>query len=168
MVNANLPNIDHVSLGCITLSNSTKRCLDADIAEFLLYDTILEPYDIDRVAGYLSRKYSLPWEFSTAPQITAIQPSRGPTVGGTEVSVTEFSCRAAFVCHPPSNADKHYEVSESLTLTDETHPQVTLFGSGFDAVTENVRIQLGAVNATQITYPLFDDQVKLEDSSSVG
>jgi len=88
-----MPDIDKVLLGCgpnANLSNSSDeiaRCADAEVAEFLLYDAILSLVDIDRVAGYLSRKYDLEWTFSTGPRITAISPSNGPTVGGTQVTL---------------------------------------------------------------------------------
>jgi hypothetical protein len=67
--------------------NGTKQCLDAEIAEFLLYDTMLSIADLDRVAGYLSHKYDLEWTFSTGPRITAISPSNGPTGGGSQATL---------------------------------------------------------------------------------
>lgn len=92
-VDMSMPSIDRVMMGCapnVNLTvhgNGTSRCLDAEIAEFILYDAILSLVDIDRVAAYLSRKYDLEWIFSTGPKITAISPSNGPTIGGTQVTI---------------------------------------------------------------------------------
>ena len=119
-VDTNMPDIDEVSLGCGMSMNGTATCLDAEIAEFILYDTILSMVDVDRVAGYLARKYKLEWTFSTGPSITAITPSNGPTTGGT---------------------------------------QVTLLGSYFDASTANLRIRIGAANATVLRFPVVNERV---------
>jgi hypothetical protein len=86
-IDTNMPEIDKVSLGCGSTVNSTGTCLDAEVAEFILYDTLLSMIDVDRVAGYLVRKYKLDWTFSTGPKITAIFPSNGPTTGGTQVTL---------------------------------------------------------------------------------
>ena len=86
-IDTNMPKIDKVSLGCGSTVNGTSTCLDAEVAEFILYDTLLSMVDVDRVAGYLVRKYKLDWTFSTGPKITAIAPSSGPTTGGTQVTL---------------------------------------------------------------------------------
>jgi len=86
-VDTNMPAIDEVALGCGTRANDTRQCLDAEVAEFILFDTILSMVDLDRVAGYLSRKYDLDWTFTTGPRITSISPSNGPTTGGTLVTL---------------------------------------------------------------------------------
>lgn len=94
-IDMSMPNIDRVLMGCApnvnlsasTGSSETSRCLDAEVAEFLLYDTMLSLVDMDRMAAYLSRKYDLEWTFSTGPKITAISPSNGPTTGGSQVTI---------------------------------------------------------------------------------
>ena len=86
-IDSKMPDIDHVSLGCGSNGHQTKNCLEAEVAEILMYDTLLSMLDLDRVAGYLSRKYQLEWTFSTGPRITSISPTNGPTIGGTQVTL---------------------------------------------------------------------------------
>ena len=86
-VDTNMPDIDEVLLGCGLSVNGTRQCLDAEVAEVIVYDTLLSTVDLDRVSGYLSRKYDLDWTFSTGPRITSISPSNGPTTGGTHVTI---------------------------------------------------------------------------------
>eukprot|EP00960_Hanusia_phi_P007383 210360-Hanusia_phi.AAC.2 len=87
-ISSDVPPINQVSIGCREQGNNTAGCMNADIAEILVYDTMLITEDLDRVAGYLSRKYVLDWQFSTGPSILSISPTNGPTTGGSYVTIS--------------------------------------------------------------------------------
>ena len=90
-IQSEVPTIDKVSIGCRKQGNTTTGCTNADIAEVLLYDTMLTAEDLDRIAGYLSRKYDLDWQFSTGPTILSVSPTNGPTTGGSYVTSSQPS-----------------------------------------------------------------------------
>jgi hypothetical protein len=87
-VDGSLPQLDAVAVGALVGSGgNVTQLLDADIAEVLLYGVALYPYDLDRIGGYLARKYGLPWQSTTAPRLDYVVPSNGPAAGGYLVTV---------------------------------------------------------------------------------
>ena len=66
-VDTYMPAIDEVALGCGTRANDTHPCLDTEVAEFILFDTILSMVDLDRVSGYLSPSMTLAGHSQLAP-----------------------------------------------------------------------------------------------------
>jgi len=85
--------IDSVRVGAIQLRSNVSQFFQGDIAEVLVYDTNLATVDIDRMGSYLSRKYTLLWQVTTGPKVTAISPCNGPAKGGTLVTIfgSQFS-----------------------------------------------------------------------------
>lgn len=135
-VDANMPDIDQVSLGCGSSINGTDTCFDAEVAEFILYDTLLSMVDVDRVAGYLSRKYKLDWTFSTGPKITAISPSNGPSTGGTQVTLfgSYFDASTANVRVAIGRANAtvlHYPIVNERVMYNTRIVLLTPSGAGF-------------------------------------
>ena len=87
-LDGSLPPLDAVAVGALVGSGGNlSQVLDGEIAEVLLYGAALYPYDLDRLGGYLARKYGLPWRSTTAPRLDSVTPSNGPAAGGYLVTV---------------------------------------------------------------------------------
>ena len=82
-----LPLLNAVAFGAVAAGGNLTQLLDGEVAEMLFYGVALLPYDLDRLGGYLARKYSLPWRSTTAPRVDALTPSNGPAAGGYFVTV---------------------------------------------------------------------------------